>query len=85
MSPAPFAPTRAIKLFAVPVILTPTVRPAPARMLFERCKDLRGYDVPPDGRHFSVAEETESSPNHSPIVVIPDWFEELKAKVPVPP
>jgi hypothetical protein len=72
------------KIWAVPVTTTPSFQPGVARILFERLKRMRGYDVTPDGQHFIVAEETEPNPEPLQIVVVPNWFDELKAKVPVP-
>ena len=71
------------KMLAVPVTGGTEFRPAAPRPLFERRKELFGYDVAPDGQRFVVAEATAEA-EHPQIAVIPDWFDELKAKVPVP-
>ena len=42
----------------------------------------RFYDVSPDGQRFLLIRGDTSTP--AQIVVIQDWFEELKARVPVP-
>ena len=72
------------KILAVPVTTTPDFRAGSPIVLFDRGKDLFGYDVTPDGQRFVIAEDAETEPERLQIVVIPDWFEELKAKVPVP-
>ena len=52
------------------------------------CSPNRCYDIAPDGRRFLVTllkppqRSTPSSPTHE-IQVVLNWFEELKAKVPV--
>jgi hypothetical protein len=50
-----------------------------------RCYPVRCYDVAPDGQRFYVTQARTPPP--SPVVtqinLVLDWFEELKAKVPV--
>jgi Tol biopolymer transport system component len=70
-------------VWGVPVSVSPTFRPGTPRALFERRGDQFGYDVSADGQHFVIAEDADAAPERLEIVVIPDWFEELKAKVPV--
>jgi eukaryotic-like serine/threonine-protein kinase len=70
------------KISAVSVTSVPTLRVGAARTLFERQKEMWGYDVAPDGEHFVVAEATQRSAVRQ-IVLVPDWFAELRAKVPV--
>jgi serine/threonine-protein kinase len=43
----------------------------------------RHYDVSPDGRRFLVLKATATDPNTTPasMVVVLNWFEELKARV----
>jgi len=72
------------KVWVVPLTLAPTFRPGPPRVLFEREKVLFGFDVAPDGEHFVIVEAADATPERLEIVLIPNWFEELKAKVPVP-
>jgi len=63
----------------------PTFRTGPPRVLFERLFVLGGspgYDVSPDGQRFLMIQEAEEQPERLQIVVIPDWFEELKRLVP---
>ena len=50
--------------------------------------DLRGYDISPDGQRFLMIKEnapTEQTSTTTPasMVVVLNWFEELKARVPV--
>jgi dipeptidyl aminopeptidase/acylaminoacyl peptidase len=50
------------------------------------CAPLRCYDVAPDGQHFYVVQSPASfflTPVVTHINLITNWFEELKAKVPV--
>ena len=46
------------------------------------------WDISPDGRRFLMlqnVEQTGTEPDRLPqITVVQDWFEELKARVPVP-
>lgn len=72
------------KIVVVPVTTTPEFRAGSPIVLFDRGKDVFGYDVTPDGQRFVIAEDAGTEPERLQIVVIPDWFEELKAKVPVP-
>jgi serine/threonine-protein kinase len=72
------------KLFAVPVVTTPPFRPGAPRILFERRGEHYGFDVTPDGQRFVVAEDAEAVTERLRIVIVPDWFDELRAKVPVP-
>ena len=72
------------KVWVVPVTLAPTFQPGMARVLFERENVLSGFDVAPDGEHFAVVEAASAVRERVEIVYIPNWFEELKAKVPVP-
>jgi serine/threonine-protein kinase len=72
------------KVWAVPVTAAPTFHPSAPRALFERRGEQYGYDVTADGEHFVIAEATDPEPERLQIVVVPNWFEELKAKVPVP-
>ncbi len=44
----------------------------------------RGYDVSPDGRRFLVVMSIDATATtNQNITVITNWFEELRAKVPV--
>ena len=40
------------------------------------------YDITPNGQRFVIAQEPEeAAPEHRQIVYIPDFFDELKAKM----
>jgi Tol biopolymer transport system component len=71
------------KVWVVPVTLTPAFRPGKPRVLFEREKTLFDFDAVPDGEHFVIVEAASAVRERLEIVLIPNWFEELKAKVPV--
>lgn len=64
-------------------------QPGTARPLFESpftgCEPVRCYDVTPDGQHFVFARSLprDPLPPVTHINLILNWFEELKAKVPV--
>jgi hypothetical protein len=49
------------------------------------CNPMRCFDVAPDGQHFYAVQQ--GTPPRAPVVthinLIPNWFEELKANVPV--
>jgi serine/threonine-protein kinase len=49
------------------------------------CSPMRCFDVAPDGQHFYAVQQ--GTPPRAPVVthinLIPNWFEELKANVPV--
>ena len=72
----------------MPVTTTPTFSARTPRMLFEgpfrTDGPSRGYDVTPDGQRFLMVKEVELPPARvSHLVLVQNWTEELKAKVPV--
>jgi Tol biopolymer transport system component len=78
----------AIRMMAVDVALGPTFTVGKSRILFEGRNggqvNIRGYDVTQDGRRFLMVQSKEQPPE-SPItemVLVQNWFEELKQKVP---
>jgi Tol biopolymer transport system component len=77
-----------LRMMATAVSIGPVPRFGAPRLLFEGPYEssypARGYDVAPDGRHFVLAqrEQTPAVPLKG-IVLVQNWFEELKAKVPV--
>jgi serine/threonine-protein kinase len=71
-------------VLAVPVTTATSFRPGVPRLLFERHGDQYGFDAAGDGQHFVVAEDAEAVAERRQIVIVPDWFDELRAKVPVP-
>ena len=84
-------------LMAVPVRPTPTFSAGNPTKLFEGPSILldgrsiglmtgRTYDVSRDGRFLMIKEKTGSSEGKAPqasMIVVHNWFEELKAKVAV--
>ena len=42
------------------------------------------YDISPDGERFLMIRESEYDARGSEIIVVQNWFEELKERVPVP-
>jgi hypothetical protein len=79
------------QLLAVSVRTQPSFeagRPAslPRRFLVSGTGMPRGYDVTPDGRFLGVIDSTIAEPGSGgapKIEVVLNWFEELKARVPV--
>ena len=72
-------------LMAVAVETEPTFRVVGTRKLFEGPYSEGGndYDVSPDGKRFLMIRESgTSSSAGSELVVVLDWFEELKRLVP---
>jgi Tol biopolymer transport system component len=79
------APTR---MMVVPITLGTTFSVGAPRMLFEgrygaTCC-MRPYDVTADGRRFLMLQQKERPPvSVSNMVLVQNWVEELKARVPV--
>lgn len=78
-----------VKMMAVPVTTRPTFTAGTPRLLFEGKYQFGGpvrvYDVSPDGQQFLLMRELERpavKPTH--MTVVQNWFDELKARVPVP-
>jgi len=72
---------------AVPVTTTPTFSVGAAHMLFEGPfrvdGPFRGYDVTPDGQRFLMVRAVEQPPARiTQMVLVQNWFQELKAKAP---
>ncbi len=79
-----------MQLMAVAVQLGPTLQVGEAELLFEGQyfiqSNVRSYDVSPDGQRFVMikpsgpgASESAAGPE---VILIQDWFEELKRLVP---
>ena len=72
---------------AVSTIIQPEFHASKPEVLFEKPYSVqafyRNYDVAPDGRRFLMIKESEQVAAATHINVIFNWFEELKAKVPV--
>jgi len=71
---------------AVPVETDPSFRAGSPEMLFAGSYFLGNggpnYDVTPDGERFLMIKEVESSVETPKIIVVENWFEELKRLVP---
>jgi len=77
-----------IRVMAVPVTTTPTFSAGTPQMLFEgpfrADGPFRGYDVSADGQRFvMVRADEQAAARVSQMVLVQNWFEELKARVPV--
>jgi len=77
------------KMMAVDIATQPVFTAGKPRMLFEGQYQLApatapNYDVSPDGQRFLMikASEQASSSSLTQIVVVQNWFEELKRRVP---
>jgi hypothetical protein len=75
-------------VMAVPVTTTPTSSAGTPHMLFEGPFRIdgghfRNYDVTPDGQRFLMVREVERPPARvSQVVLVHNWVEELKSRVP---
>jgi hypothetical protein len=70
------------------VTLAPTFTAGVPRVLFNgrygATARIRGYDVSPDGRRFLMVQQKERAPTIvSQMILVQNWFDELKRKVPV--
>jgi Tol biopolymer transport system component/predicted Ser/Thr protein kinase len=77
------------KMMAVDIATQPSFAAGKPRMLFEGRYELSpypvpNYDVSPDGQRFLMLkpDEQTSSSSVTQIVVVQNWFEELKRRVP---
>jgi len=77
------------KMMAVEISTKPSFSAGKPKMLFERPYEPTAitfpyYDVSPDGQRFLMIKPSEqtSSSSLNQIVVVQNWFEELKQKVP---
>ncbi len=76
---------RGDKMIAVSIETEPQFRVTGSEVLFEEkyLKDFRrNYDVSGDGQRFLMVKESEEQPGASQLVVVLNWFEELKRLVP---
>jgi len=75
------------KMMAVDVVMQPSFSVGKPRMLFQGAY-LRAfgaqpmYDVSPDGQRFLMIRPSEQTISLTQIVVVQNWFEELKRRVP---
>jgi Tol biopolymer transport system component len=76
------------KLMAVDITAQPSFSVGKAKMLFggpyvPDALTFPYYDVSPDGQRFLMIKPSEQTRSLTQIVVVQNWFEELKQKVPV--
>jgi hypothetical protein len=77
-----------VRVMAVPMTTTPTLTIGTPKLLFEGPFRIdgpfRGYDVTPDGQRFLMVRAVEQPPTRiTHMVLVQNWLEELKARVPV--
>ncbi len=75
------------ELWAAPIATDPEIRPGEARMLFEGSYQMSGnggftYDVSNDGQRFLMVQTDPDEWIVKELVVVLNWFEELKRLVP---
>jgi serine/threonine-protein kinase len=75
------------RMMVVAVTSTPTFVASPPRMLFEgrygATAIVRPYDVRPDGQRFLMVKQKDRAPIFvSQMILVQNWLEELKARVP---
>ncbi len=74
-------------LFAVPVSIQSRLTAGVAQLLFEGTilsdyPGSRPFDVAPDGQRFVIIKSGNATRGDNAIVVVQNWFEELKRLVP---
>jgi hypothetical protein len=82
------SPDLRVRMMAVPVTAGATFRAGPPRMLFEgqyySTVMVRSYDVAPDSSRFLMVRDVERPPlKPTNIILVQNWFEELKRLVPM--
>jgi serine/threonine-protein kinase len=75
------------KMMVVAVSFTPTFTAGHPRMLFQgrygATAGIRAYDVTSDGRRFLMVQQKERAPvGAADMILVQNWSEELKARVP---
>jgi serine/threonine-protein kinase len=76
------------KMIVVEVTLKPTFTASKPQQLFEgryaHMTPIRGYDVTGDGQRFLMIRYKEQSPERAvrEVILVQNWFEELKRRVP---
>jgi serine/threonine-protein kinase len=77
-------------MMAVPVQTTPSFKAGTPQVLFKGVylapQNGRTYDVSPDGKRFLMikAGPEIEAPVQASIIVVQNWLEELKRRVPIP-
>jgi len=85
-SSATYGPEK-VRVIAAPVTTTPAFSVGQPHVLFEGAFRIdgpfRGYDVSPDGQRFLMVKAVEQPPARvDEMVLVQNWVEELKARVP---
>jgi serine/threonine protein kinase len=73
------------QMMAVTIETEPEVRVTSSEVLFEGrylTGDLRNYDISEDGQRFLMIKESKNQPAATQLIVVLNWFEELKRLVP---
>ena len=71
------------KMMAVSIATQPILSVGTPRLLFERNNEgVFNYDVTRDGQRFLMLKSSEQEQKATQIVVVLNWFEELKRRVP---
>lgn len=65
------------RMMAVAIRTTPTFAAGAPRVLFSGPSENAGWDVAPDGRFIMVQRQSQPA---TPIMLVENWFEELKRK-----
>jgi len=77
------------KMWAVRVTTSPTFSAGPPRLLFEGQYNTvalsRSYDVAPDGRFLMILRKDRPAARITQMILVQNWFEELKRRVPSRP
>ena len=74
------------KMIAVTIETEPEIKVSNSEVLFEGqyyTDGNRSYDVSRDGQKFLMLKETEEQSSANQLIVVHNWFEELKRLVPV--
>jgi hypothetical protein len=72
------------KMIAVDIQTTPVFRASSPRMLFEGGPYATAYDVSPDGHRFLMVKPPAAQPAPSDqLVVVVNWLDELRGRVPL--
>ena len=78
-------------MMAVPIATDPTLRAGAPEVLFEQQyyfeRARRTYDLAPDGQRFLMitpnASDSDADSSAPQIVLVQNWLDELRARVPV--
>ena len=87
-APAQTAGGATLRMMVVPITVAGSLRAGRPQALFEGrflvSANVRGYDITPDGQRFLMVQPMERPPIvPNQIVVVQNWFDELRQRVPV--